>query len=71
MAARSHSEKPICQYVLNQLVNFDDQNVQWEGFQGAESIGKGFNITWSKDHAKFKMAAIFTWANYIFIHTDL
>ena len=28
------------------------------GFQGAKSIGKGFNMTWSKDHAKFKMAAI-------------
>ena len=45
MAARSHSEKKlICQYVLNQLANFDDQNVQG-GFQGAESIGKGFNMT--------------------------
>ena len=39
--------------------------------RGAESIGKGFNMTWSKDHAKFKMAAIFNWANYIFIHADL
>ena len=44
MAARSHSEKLICQYVLNQLANFHDQNVQG-GFQGAESIGKGFNMT--------------------------
>ena len=41
------------------------------GFQGAESIGKGFNMTWSKDHAKFKMAAIFTRENYIFNHADL
>ena len=28
----------ICQYVLPQLANFDDQNVQLEGFQSAESM---------------------------------
>ena len=44
MAARSH-EKPICQYVLYLLANFDDQNVQYGVFQGAESIGKGFSMT--------------------------
>ena len=38
------------------------------GFQGAESILKGFNMTWDKDHAKFKMAAMFTLANFIFIN---
>ena len=45
MAARSHSEKPICRYVLHQLANFDDQNVRWGTFQGADSNGKGFNMT--------------------------
>ena len=34
-------------------------------------MSSSFNMTWSKDHAKFKMAAIFTWANLIFIHADL
>ena len=71
MAARSHSEKPICRYVLHQLANFDDQNVRWGTFQGADSNGKGFNMTLSKDPAKFKMAAIFTLATYIFIHADV
>ena len=33
MAARSHSEKPICQYLLHQLANLDDQNVQYEVFR--------------------------------------
>ena len=41
------------------------------GVQGAESIGKGFIMIWSKDREKFKMAAIFIWANYIFIHAAL
>ena len=61
-------KKPIWQYLLHQLANFDDQNVQLEVFQGAESIGKGFNMTWSEDHAKFKTAAIFISTNSIFIH---
>ena len=58
MAARSHSEKPICQYLLHQLANLDDQNVQYEFFWGAESIERGFEMIWNKDHAKFKMAAV-------------
>ena len=58
MAAGSHSEKPICLYLLHQLANLDDQNVQYEVFYCAESIGRGFEMTWNKDHAKFKMATI-------------
>ena len=34
----------LCQYVLHKSANFDDQNVQWGVFQGAELIGKGFNM---------------------------
>ena len=45
MAAGSHSEKPTCLYLLHQLANLDDQNVQYEFFQGAESIGRGFDMT--------------------------
>ena len=45
MAAGSHSEKPICQYLLHQLANLNDQNVQYEVFLGAESIGRGFEMT--------------------------
>ena len=62
-------KKTIWQYFLHQLANFDDQNVQLGFFQGTELIGKGFNMTWSEDHAKFKLiAAIFTSTNSIFIH---
>ena len=71
MAARSHSEKNLYGNIhqfLHQLANFDDQNVQLGAFHGAESIRKSFNMTWGEDHAKFKMAAIFTLANSIFIH---
>ena len=45
MAARSHSEKPICLYLLHQLADLDDQNVKYEVFQCAESIGRGFEMT--------------------------
>ena len=48
----------ICQYILHQLANLNDQNVQYEFFQGAESIRRGFEMTWNKDHEKFIMAAI-------------
>ena len=30
MAARSHSEKPICQYLLHQLTNLNEQNIHYE-----------------------------------------
>ena len=61
-------KKPIWQYLLHQLANFDDQNVQLGVFQDAKSIGKGFKKTGSEDHTKYRMAAIFTSANSIFIH---
>ena len=56
----------LCQYVLHQFVNFDDQNVQYGVFQGAESIGKLFNMTWSKDHAKFKNGRHFYFSKFYF-----
>ena len=31
-AAESHSEKPRYHYLLHQLADFDDQNVQYEFF---------------------------------------
>ena len=61
-------KKLYCNIFLHQLANFNDQNIQLGVFQVAESNGKGFNMTWSEDPAKFKMAAIFTSANSIFIH---
>ena len=48
----------ICLYLLHQLANLNDRNVHYEVFEGAESIGRDFEMTRNKDHAKFKMAAI-------------
>ena len=45
MAASSHSEKSICQYLLHQLANLNDQNVQYVFFLGAGLIGMGFEMT--------------------------
>ena len=57
MAARSHSEKPMSIYFAP-AGQFGWSKCPVWGFLGCRIDWKGFEMTWDRDHAKFKMAAI-------------